>query len=73
MDEQIEETDKSLWTTPVNEMTVGDYVKFNGVVLAATVAVGFAWYGACAASVKISDWKTKRDFRRLDKATESLT
>ena len=62
MDEEIETT--SLLNTKLEDMTVGDYAKLNGYVLALSVGVGFVTYGAAVAYANFSDWKYNRKMKK---------
>ncbi len=57
---------KTLLSTPVSEMTVGDSFKLNALVLAAMAGVGTAWFGAGLVTEKFEDWKGHREMKKLE-------
>lgn len=62
----MDENEKTLWNKTADEMTVGDAMKLNGLVLIATIGAIAAISGACVAAEKIAD---KRRIRKAKKET----
>lgn len=64
----MDEDNKSLWNKTADDLTVGDAVKLNGLVLIATIGVIAAFSGACVAAEKIAD---KRRIRKAKKTAKN--
>lgn len=62
----MEETENiSLVDKKIEDLTVADYVKFNGIVLAASAVFAVALYGSRVAHVKFSHWRYHRKMKSL--------
>ena len=55
----------SLFDTKVDDMTVGDALKINGIVLAGMAALGFAAAGLALLPDKVRTFKQNRKYKKL--------
>lgn len=54
----------------IDDLTVGDTLKLQGIVLAGMVGVGAVYYGSCVAYIKVADRIAQRKLRKQNRESE---